>query len=810
MISRYLLPTLIVLQVNVASALLAKPVDFAHDVVPILKQHCVACHGGREAKGSFSLNTRKLWLESGFVDLKDVDASYLLELVTSTDSEMQMPPKGKSRLSAKEVATLKQWIADDLPWEAGFTFGKQAYEPPLKPRRPALPPAVDHRTNPIDRLIDHYLAEHQLPRPGPIDDATFLRRIHLDLVGLLPTPEELQAFLADPSSDKRTRKIQELLADDTAYADHWLSFFNDLLRNDYSGTGFITGGRKQVSAWLYESLLYNKPFDQLTRELIAPPTDASRGFIDGIKWRGNVSAGQTVEIQFAQSLGQAFLGINLKCASCHDSFIDRWTLEESYGLAAIYSQRELEIHRCDKPIGKTAKASWLFPEIGTIDPKASREARLQQLAQLMTHPENGRFTRTIVNRLWHRMLGRGLVYPLDAMQTKPWNEDLLDYLAVYLSDQKYDLKKVLELIATSEAYQSQVEIVEGLEDSDYLYRGPRSRRLTAEQFLDGVWQITGAAPAKFDAPIFRTRIDADTAGGTTPDTSLKGKWIWGDSAKQTPPANETIVVRKIFELPAAVKRGGAVLTCDNSHILFINRREVDRGDNWTEVRTLPLHTLLKPGKNEITAIVHNGGSTPNPAGFFFDARLELENGEERSISSDESWEWNPRAPATKEGRLGGIAGKWAPVTVVKPVGSWTQAVDSQARSLLAVAAEKQQPMIRASLLKNTALMKSLGRPMREQIVSMRPSQLTTLEAIDLSNEASLARAFAEGAKQLIAQSDGDPQKLTTYLYQFALSREPTAAEREIITQLLGEKPQPAQVEDLLWSVCMLPEFFLIR
>ncbi|MEQ9070171.1 MAG: DUF1549 domain-containing protein, partial [Gimesia chilikensis] len=307
---RVVLSLIVVFQITMASAVQAKPIDFAHDVVPILKQHCVACHGGREAKGSFSLNTRTLWMESGFVDVKNPAASYLLELITSQDPEMQMPPKGKPRLSAKEVATLKQWISKDLPWEAGFTFGKQAYEPPLKPRRPELPAAVDNRTHPIDRLIDYYLAEHQLPRPGPIDDATFLRRVRLDLTGLLPTPEELNAFLEDPSSDKRTRKIQELLADDTAYADHWLSFFNDLLRNDYSGTGFITGGRKQVSAWLYESLLYNTPFDQLTRELIAPPTDASRGFIDGIKWRGNVSAGQTVEIQFAQSLGQAFLGIN--------------------------------------------------------------------------------------------------------------------------------------------------------------------------------------------------------------------------------------------------------------------------------------------------------------------------------------------------------------------------------------------------------------------------------------------------------------------------------------------------------------------
>ncbi|MFM7831572.1 MAG: DUF1549 domain-containing protein, partial [Planctomycetaceae bacterium] len=126
-----------------------------------------------------------------------------------------------------------------------------------------------------------------------------------------------------------------------------------------------------------------------------------------------VSAGQTVEIQFAQSVAQSFLGINLKCASCHDSFIDRWTLDEAWGMAAVYASAPQAIHRCDKPTGSTAQAAWLFPELGQIDPAAPREQRLQQLAALMTHPENGRFTRTIANRLWYKLTGRGIVHPLD-------------------------------------------------------------------------------------------------------------------------------------------------------------------------------------------------------------------------------------------------------------------------------------------------------------------------------------------------------------------------------------------------------------
>ena len=95
------------------------------------------------------------------------------------------------------------------------------------------------------------------------------------------------------------------------------------------------------------------------------------------------------------------------------------------------------------------------------------------------------------------------------LQTKPWDEDLLDFLAISLRDDNYDLKKLLELIATSESYQSQVEIIEGPQSGDYVFRGPRSRRLTAEQFLDSVWQITGTAPGKFDAPVFRTKVSPE-------------------------------------------------------------------------------------------------------------------------------------------------------------------------------------------------------------------------------------------------------------------------------------------------------------
>src|SRR5262249_48169384 len=149
-------------------------------------------------------------------------------------------------------------------------------------------------------------------------------------------------------------------------------------------------------------------------ELISP-TPASEGFIKGIKWRGNVNASQVPELQFSQNVSQVFFGINMKCASCHDSFIDRWKLDDAYALAAIVADRSLEIHRCDKPLGRFANARFIFPELGNIDAAQPRPKRLEQFAALVTHPDNGRFARTIANRVWQRLMGRGIVHPVDVM-----------------------------------------------------------------------------------------------------------------------------------------------------------------------------------------------------------------------------------------------------------------------------------------------------------------------------------------------------------------------------------------------------------
>ncbi|HEX6984273.1 MAG TPA: DUF1549 domain-containing protein [Planctomycetaceae bacterium] len=615
----------------VAAAEEPAPVDFAHDVLPILKARCAECHTDGTYKGSFSMDTREMLLEAGVVEPGDPAASDLIDRVTSDEPDYRMPPEG-DRLSAKEVDVLRRWVEAGLPWTDGFTFRSAQQKVPLRLREVEVPPATaESGDHPVDRLLAAYAAEKGVTLPPPADDAAFLRRLHLDLLGLLPTEAELAAFAADSDPDKRSKAVAAALARNRDYAAHWMTFWNDLLRNDYAGTGYIDGGRKQITKWLYQALLTNKPYDAFVRELIAPSPE-SEGFAKGIVWRGRVNASQVPPLQFSQNVGQVFLGINLKCASCHDSFIDDWKLTDAYGLAAVVSDEPLELHRCDVPTGQVAEAKFVFPELGAIDPSRPAAERQQRLAELMTHPDNGRLPRTVANRIWRQLMGRGLVEPVDSMAGEAWSPELLDHLAGRLVENGYDLKKLIAYVATSKAYQSRtVPLAEEPTPEGYVYAGPVAKRMTAEQFLDAVWGLTGTGPQKPDAD-------------------------------------------------------------------------------------------LGVGPQDLTD---------------------------------------------------GVAG----------------------------------PPVRAAFVVSEPLMRSLGRPNREQVVTTRPDQLTTLQALDLSNGPILAELLTKGAENLLAKfRDRPADDLVTHLFRSALARDPSDEERALAAELAGSPPTPEGVADLLWAVVLLPEF----
>src|SRR5947208_9259034 len=465
-------------QVKQLPAAAQHKIDFAKEIKPIFESSCIKCHGRGRTKGDLSIENRETLLkggENGPVIVPGRSAeSYLIELVAGLDPDSVMPQKGK-RLTPEQIGLLRAWIDQGAPWDASISFAKP---PPvnLLPRKPELPAARQGIVNPIDRILRPYYEANGLDPRTPVSDRNYARRVYLDAIGLLPTPGELNEFLADKRSDKREQLVKRLLADHRRYAEGWLTFWNDALRNDYRGTGYIGGGRKPITGWLYAALATNMPFDEFVRELINPVPE-SEGFTQGIVWRGVVNASQTPQMQAAQNISQVFLGVNLKCASCHDSFINDWTLADAYGLASVYSDGPLEMVHCDKPTGQIAKMKFLYPELGDIDPKAPKAERLKQLADIITSRKDGRLTRTIVNRLWAKFMGRGLVEPLDEMDNAAWNQDLLDWLAADLADNSYNLRHTIELILTSRAYQLPAVPVAEQTTKEFVFRGPVVRRL---------------------------------------------------------------------------------------------------------------------------------------------------------------------------------------------------------------------------------------------------------------------------------------------------------------------------------------------
>src|SRR5262245_1006747 len=431
-----------------------QPINFTKDVKPILEASCVKCHGHGRAKGGFRLDTRETLLQGGdsgpAVVAGNSAESHLIELVSGLDPDNVMPKKG-SRLKPEQISLLRAWIDQGLSWDASVCLGKVPSRN-LTPRHPDLPRAHQGLLNPIDVLLQSYFATNKTKQPKPVDDRIYARRVYLDVIGVLPTPKELAVFESDTKPDKRERLVQQLLADNRRYAEHWLTFWNDLLRNDYRGTGYIDGGRKQISTWLFSALAQNMPYDKFVASLINP-TEDNEGFVKGIVWRGVVNASQTPEMQTAQNIAQVFMGVNLKCASCHNSFINTWKLADSYGMAGIYAEHALEMVRCDRPTGTVAPIKFMYPELGTIATDSPRGNRPEPLAAIITSKTNGRLARTLVNRLWARLLGRGLVEPTDEMDSRPWDPDLLDWLASDFADHGYDVKRTIAQIVTSRAYQ---------------------------------------------------------------------------------------------------------------------------------------------------------------------------------------------------------------------------------------------------------------------------------------------------------------------------------------------------------------------
>ena len=371
--------------------------------------------------------------------------------------------------------------------------------------------------NMIDRWIHHGLAAKGI-KPAPLtkDDA-FLRRVYLDTVGVIPTLAEIEAFGKAKPATRRQDWIVKLVRD-PRWADHWVSYWQDVLAENPGILKPKLNNTGPFRWWIYESLLDNKPLDRFVTELLSMEGSRYGGGTAGFAMATQNDAPMAAK---AHIVAQAFLGINLKCARCHDAPYVPYRQKQLFQLAAMLNNGSLILPKTSVvpvaaaksssritrslspgvkisprwPFEQLVKAKQVAPLLKSIQDNAPR----QRLAAIVTAPQNRRFAQVMVNRIWLKLMGRGLVESVDQWhEAKVVHPQLLDNLARELVYSGYDLKHLVRLILNSNTYQRQVEANEGLnaEVRQALFATPTRRRMTAEQVADSLFL---SAEKRFDA-----------------------------------------------------------------------------------------------------------------------------------------------------------------------------------------------------------------------------------------------------------------------------------------------------------------------
>lgn len=356
--------------------------------------------------------------------------------------------------------------------------------------------AREPRQNFIDAEILQTLEALRV-RPEPrCADATFLRRVSLDLTGTLPAPEQVIAFLQDTNPRKRTILIDQLLAA-PKFVDYRTLLWGRLLRISSRGLG--EPAARVFHDWLRTQVARNAPLDQVVRELVTADGDSRR------YGPASFSRIPVDPRQHAEYVSQLFLGARLRCANCHNHPLDRWTQDDYHGLAAVFASLERGAVVRLGPKGEVIHPRSGEPAIPRLPGERFLEAAGDQrraLVTWLTDPANPYFARAIVNRLWKEMMGRGLVEPVDDLRaTNPaTHPQLLDRLAQDFVQGGYDVRRTLRLIANSAAYQRAAPRTPANGGLDRFYAYALTKPLEAEVLADALANVTGVADRYGDLP----------------------------------------------------------------------------------------------------------------------------------------------------------------------------------------------------------------------------------------------------------------------------------------------------------------------
>ena len=449
--------------------------QFQEKILPLLREKCFRCHGEKE-KGGLKLDSRDRLLK--VVVPGDPKKSELVTRVRSHDEDERMPPTGDP-LSKSQIALLDEWIKTGAAWPGPPVDASEITERPL------------------------------------LNDAAFLRRVYLDTVGIPPTSAEVAAFLVDPHQERRAHLITRLLGDERG-ANNWVGYWQDMLAENPALLNQSQGSTGPFRWFLYDSLRDNKALDRMVTELILLRGGKYEGGSAGFGMAAENDAPLAAKSHIVAS---AFLGIELQCARCHDSPYHSTTQRDLYSLAAMFQrkpvgapetsqvpadffenrERKTLIQVTLKP-GEQVPPKWPFAEMtgmadGKVvdglmqDPQDTRE----RLATLITAPDNRRFARVVVNRIWKRLMGAGLVEPIHDWEGRQASHpDLLDWLAHRFVAKGFSANAIIRLILTSDVYQRQamegnLAAAPGLR----FFSGPERRRLSAEQIVDSLYAATG-------------------------------------------------------------------------------------------------------------------------------------------------------------------------------------------------------------------------------------------------------------------------------------------------------------------------------
>ncbi len=442
------------------------------------------------------------------------------------DGWKQYPREQRARVAG--VASQRRAHPEELAyWQMRHDLARAeiAKKPPIPV--PQISNPQFSISNPIDAFIAEKMQKAKANPASRTDDASFLRRATLDTIGLLPTPEDLAAFLADTGADKRARAIDRLLADER-WADQWVPYWQDVLAENPAILKATLNNTGPFRWFLHDALRDNWAMDRFATALVSMEGSGRNGGTAGF---GIATQNDLPMANKAQILGAAFLGMEMKCARCHDAPNHPFDQADLFKLSAMLQREPVTVPGSSLSQGLKAnshvvvslkagqkiEAHWPFPELpseplpGVVhNPEDSRE----ELAAMLTDPRNERFAQVLANRLWKRLLGFGIVEPVDDWDgTAPSHRELLQWLGRELITHDYDLKHVARLIMNSDTYQ-RVVTDEGsklTKSTERFFQSPARRRLSAEQIVDSLFQVAGkdfeCEPLNFDLDARRTIKD---------------------------------------------------------------------------------------------------------------------------------------------------------------------------------------------------------------------------------------------------------------------------------------------------------------